>query len=81
MTATAIGERVKVMAVFDKSGVKPVKFRWKERVYHVAEVTYSWQSRSGADSILHFSVTAGFDLFELTYNQATMDWSLENVEA
>ena len=81
MTTTAIGEAVKVMAVFEGSAVRPVKFRWKENVYHVSEVTYSWQSRSGADTIHHFSVTAGVDLFELTYNKTTMDWSLENVES
>jgi hypothetical protein len=77
---TEVGERIKVMAVFD-GGVKPVKFRWRDRVYPVREVTYTWRSMDGSARIMHFSVTDGSTLFELTFNQATMRWSLESVEA
>lgn len=75
-----IREFIKVMAVFD-NGVKPVKFRWRDRVYPVKEITYTWKSTEGSASVVHFSVTDGGTLFELSYNQATMKWSLERVES
>jgi hypothetical protein len=78
--AIEIREPVKVIAVFDK-GIRPVKFRWNDRVYPVKEITYTWRSKEGQASIMHFSVTDGYTLFELTYNQSTMKWALEQVEA
>lgn len=77
--ATEIRESIKVMAIFD-SEVRPVKFKWKGRVYLVKEVTYKWASREGSASIQHFSVTDGASLYELAYNQSTMKWSLESSE-
>lgn len=89
--ATEVGEAIKVMAVFDKGaggaggargarGVRPVKFRWNDRVYPVREITYTWKSREGSAPVLHFAVTDGATLFELSYNLSTMRWALEQVE-
>ena len=76
---TEIGEFVKVVAVFD-GGIRPVKFQWRERVYAVEEITYTWRTREGAAPIIHFSVTDGATLYELAYNQSTMRWSLEQAD-
>ncbi len=73
-------EPIKVIAVFD-NGVRPVKFRWNGRVYPVKEITYTWRTRHGHTSIVHFSVTDGTTLFELSYNPSTMVWRIEQVEA
>ncbi len=73
---TVIKEAVKVIAVFD-GDVTPVKFKWKGRVYPVKEITYTWKSKDGDASIVHFAVSDGGTLYELTYNQSTMKWSLE----
>lgn len=77
--ATKVKEPVKVVAVFD-GGVKPAKFKWKGRVYPVKEITYTWKSREGASHFIHFSVSDGASLYELSYNQSTMGWLLESVE-
>ncbi|MBM4386940.1 MAG: hypothetical protein FJ088_04325 [Deltaproteobacteria bacterium] len=77
--ATEIGEPVKVMALFDPD-IKPVKFRWHERVYPVKDVTYTWRSSEGEADIVHFSVTDGASVYELSYNKKTMKWRLEQVE-
>jgi len=77
--AESIREEIKVVAVFDR-GVKPVKFRWRGRLYQVAEVTHTWSTRQGSSGMLHFSVTDGATLFELAYNLATMRWSIEASE-
>lgn len=78
--ATEISEKIKVMAVFEK-GVRPVKFKWRGRVYPVKEITYTWASKEGEASILHFSVTDGATLFELAYNQKELEWTLNGVDA
>jgi hypothetical protein len=78
--ATEIGEPVKVMAVFDRSTMRPVKFRWRDRVYRV-RVTHAWRSRDGASSIMHFSVTDGAALYELAYHGESMRWTVERVDA
>lgn len=77
--AESIKEDIKVIAVFDK-GVKPVKFRWRGRLFQITEVTHTWSSREGSSPILHFSVTDGASLFELAYNRSSMRWSIEASE-
>lgn len=77
--ATEINEQIKVLAVFDKM-IKPVKFKWKGRVYPVKEVTYTWTTREGSAPVVHFSVSDGDSLFELSYNQSTMKWSIEKAQ-
>jgi len=77
--ATDINERIQVVAVFD-NGIKPAKFKWRGRTYPVRDIIYSWGSRYGSASLVHFSVTDGATLFELVYNALTMQWSLERTE-
>lgn len=77
--ATKINEPIKVIAVFDRD-LKPVKFKWKGKVYPVKEITYTWLTKDGSAQIVHFSVTDGASLYELAYNQSAMRWSLEKVE-
>lgn len=77
--AESIREDIKVIAVFDL-GMRPVKFRWRSRLFEIKEVTHTWASRDGRASILHFSVTDGAGLYELSYNQSTLRWSIEAME-
>jgi len=61
--------------------IRPVWFDWRRRKYAVREITYSWQERQGEATILHFAVSDGGNLFELSYNTAGRIWSLAAVEA
>ncbi len=70
-----INEAIKVMAVFD-GNVRPVKFKWKGRVYPVKEITHSWRSRDGGRAFVHFSVSDGQSLYELVYDTAELKWML-----
>ncbi len=80
--ATEIKEKIKVMAIFDlgDSGLKPIRFKWRDRVYPIKEVTYRWHSNIGEATIIHFSVFDGATLFEITYNKSTLGWVIERVE-
>lgn len=78
---TCINEPIKVMAVFD-GGVRPVKFKWRGRVYPVKEITFTWRMKEGSADVVRFSVADGAGgLYELSYNKADMKWSIESVEA
>ena len=83
--STPIGDPVRVAVIFDRGaggieGLRPVKFSWRARDFFVKEITYSWETCEGAMKIARFSVTDGASLYELAYNQSTMQWTLENIE-
>jgi hypothetical protein len=75
-----IGERVEVAVVF-KDGPRPIKFKWKGRVYPVKEVTHAWRTGgNGRPETMHSAVTDGATLFELAFDRGGMKWTLESVE-
>ncbi|OGS44534.1 MAG: hypothetical protein A2539_01405 [Elusimicrobia bacterium RIFOXYD2_FULL_34_15] len=76
---TEINEKIKVGAVFDGNNIKPKWFIWKNNKYEINETTYTWQTKQGEIPMLHFSVTNGATLFELSLNQKTLAWMLEKV--
>lgn len=73
---TPIREPIEVIALFDDA-LRPLRFRWKGAVYRVREVTFTWTTMSGSASVLHFSAYDGVTLYELSYNKATLRWTLE----
>jgi hypothetical protein len=75
-----IGEIIKVGAVFGGGKVLPKWFVWKGRKYEVEEITYTWKDKNGRETLHHFSVTDGSDLFELCYREREMSWYLASVE-
>ncbi len=76
---TEIGETIDVLALFGRE-VRPLKFRWRDRVYRVEEVTYRWRTRRGERVFIHFSVTDGSCMYELVYDQSALRWTLRRVE-
>ncbi len=75
--ATDIGETVRVGAVFSGAAVQPRWFDWQQRRYDITTVTYRWQSRMGEALLAHFAVSAGGNLYELSFNRQTLQWRLE----
>lgn len=75
-----INEKIKAAAVFEDNNIKPKWFVWKNRKYAITETTYSWKTKSGEEQVIHFSVTDGNTLFEISYNQKTLKWVLEKTE-
>lgn len=77
---TKIGEHIKVMAVFD-GALKPVKFKWKGRVYPIKEITHSWTVKDSSASVVHFAVSDGVNIYGISYNQSSMKWTIEEALA
>ncbi|OGS20631.1 MAG: hypothetical protein A3J83_05605 [Elusimicrobia bacterium RIFOXYA2_FULL_40_6] len=78
--SVSINEKIKVAAVFDDNKIKPKWFVRNGRKHAISEVTYTWHTKTGEDDILHFSVTDGSTLFEISYNQKTLKWNLDKSE-
>ena len=76
-----VRENIRVAVIFGPGdSIRPVWFDWRRRKYEVREVTYSWQEREGAATLLHFAVSDGANLFELTWNSTGGAWSLAAVD-
>jgi hypothetical protein len=77
MESTVINEPVDVGAVFGKNKIKPKWFLWHNRKYQIQETTYTWHETEGEVAVIHFTVSDGATLFELSLNQKTLHWRLE----
>jgi hypothetical protein len=76
-----INTQIRVGAIFESGrAIRPVWFDWQRQKYTVTEITYRWQELSGDTKILHFSVSDGKDLFELTFDTDRQSWSLTGIE-
>jgi hypothetical protein len=75
-----IDEPVVVGAVFSRGGVKPIWFTWNGREIRIRTIAFTWKTREGSASILHFSVTDGQSLYEIVYNAQTFQWRITGTE-
>jgi len=75
-----INEPIKVAAVFHRGEVRPAWFLWNGRQIRIRETAYSWKTRDGRATVLHFSVTDGQGLYEICYNAENFGWKLLNAE-
>lgn len=75
-----INEPVAVVASFYNGKVRPLKFRWNQRVIHIKEVTYQWVQQDGFRRWLFFSVSDGKTLYNLSYDPEDLSWNLRAVE-
>jgi len=75
-----IGDPIEVITLFRDGSLKPLKFRWKDRVYKISRVNGGWLSDEGSTRFHHFSVMSeGPDVYELSYNTDSLHWELSRV--
>ena len=75
-----VQEPVEVLSKFVEGQIQPMRFRWRGRVFTVAEVTGSWIQRVGEHREHFFSVGVGTrDYYELRYRARTSRWTLESI--
>ena len=76
-----IGENIKVIASFALPyRIRPVRFNWSGKQIDIKEITYEWSTLNGTNKLLHFSVTDGSTLYELSFDTNSIVWRLEGVE-
>ena len=75
-----IGEPIEVIAVFRGGKMRPLKFRWSERVYKIERINGGWVSDEGRSRLFHYSVMSdGPDVYEISYNPDRFSWHIDRV--
>jgi len=73
-------EPVDVVVLFRKNHMKPTRFRWKDRVYKISEVTGDWKTDVGAYRIRHFAVVDhSSNFFQLSYDERKTNWVISKI--
>ena len=76
-----LNEPVRVAAVFTRGEVCPVWFDRRGMQVRIRNTAFSWTTREGNVTIMHFSVTDGQNLYELRFHTGTLGWHLFYSEA
>ena len=72
-----VGEPIEVLALFNQGQIKPVSFKWRQRVYKIAQVTKKWSSPAGKYKLLHFGIVDTQDnFFEIRYSEEDSCWAI-----
>jgi hypothetical protein len=75
-----INEPVEVISYFDGKKMRPLRFRWRSRAYHVTVVNGLWHENRGCNRVYHFHVsTKESGSFELVYDTDALDWRIGKV--
>lgn len=73
-------ETIDVVVLFQNNRMEPSRFRWKDRVYKVSEVTGNWKTDVGACQIRHFAVVdVSSNFFQLSYDERKTRWLISKI--
>ncbi|PWU24015.1 hypothetical protein C5B42_00970 [Candidatus Cerribacteria bacterium 'Amazon FNV 2010 28 9'] len=68
-----------VIGIYEHAHFIPKKFRWRDRVYLIQEITLVSDIRDGLIKKRMYSVLCNKTLYRLLFNRETEDWKLEEV--
>ena len=74
-----LNEKIEVLAFFKEGKAYPRMFIWNNKTYKVKTITYNWQERLGQGLISYFSVNTGTDLYQISFNHATLGWRIDKI--
>lgn len=74
-----LNERIEVLAWFRNGKIHPRLFVWNSKKYRVKNINYAWQERCGRELISLFSVSTGFDLYQISFNNTSYSWKIDKV--
>lgn len=74
-----LDERIDCLALFQNTVIKPRAFFWKDKLYRIKKITYTWQERRGREVINFFSVTTGPDMYQISFNNTTYRWQIDKI--
>ncbi len=76
---TPVGEPVAVLGSYAHATFSPRKFKWRERVFSITEVTFVTDVKDGGVKKRTYSVLSGGTLYRLEFNRDTEDWCLAEI--
>lgn len=73
----AVNHPIEVLSLFRDGRIRPLRFRWRGRVYKVQRVSGEWVRQEGVGRVHYFSVLAeNRDCFELAYEVGHSRWRI-----
>lgn len=76
---SVIGEKIKVVSLFENGQVKPLLFSWQNRIYKILQIAFSYSKNVGKEKIFYFSVETEGGGFEISFNREKFGWELERI--
>ncbi len=75
-----IFDPIEVISHFKDGKLKPLRFKWNNRVYKIKQLNGHWVNNLGFDKEHHFSVIADTsDSFEILFNNSDFKWQIAKV--
>ncbi len=72
-----IEDDIDVIALFEGYKLRPLRFRWNNRVYKITRVTGDWKSDVGQYKLRHFAVLDdASNFFQISYDEKNSHWLL-----
>ena len=72
----SINESIDVIGVYKKRQFVPKKFKWKNKIFLIKQVTLSNDVREGDIKKRLYSVLAGGNVYRLEFNRDSERWQL-----
>lgn len=69
-------EPVTVEAKFINGRLLPLNFTWRQSFFPIEKIYLTHSSRLGRETLYHFSLGSGQMVYELTFNNQTLNWRL-----
>ncbi len=74
-----LNERIAVLAWFENGRIQPRFFTWHNKRYRVKNINYNWQERRGRELLNLFSISTGFDTYQISFNNTSYTWYLDKI--
>jgi len=74
-----INEDVSVLGVYQNSLFVPKKFKWKEKIFPVQEITLFNNVRDGSIKKRLYSIVSGGNVYRLEFNRESEKWHILEV--
>ena len=74
-----INENISVVGVYVNFKFIPKKFKWKERIFLIKEITLSNDVKDGVIKKRLYSVLANDNLYRLEFNRESEKWQILEV--
>jgi len=75
----SIHDHISVVGIYQMGKFIPKKFKWRNKVLKIAEVTLSSDVKDGGVRKRLYSVMAENNLYRLTFNRDQEVWTLDEV--
>lgn len=72
-----VHEKIKVDAIFENGKVSVTRFKWKNKVYKVDQVTLVTKAYRGRDAVWLVYVTTLTAAYKLRFDTDTLNWWME----